>query len=80
MGHYVLLLQLFVVVATVIRIERLWNFKLNTWKYGRQRKFTKTFANKATLLRPDLIRNKVALEKRLVKVEKLGKGKGNFLM
>ena len=30
-------------------------------------------------LRPDLVRNKVALEKRLVKVEKLGKGKENFL-
>ena len=51
------------------------------WKvFSCQSKFRKTFAHKAILLRPDLIRNKVALEKRLVKVEKLGKGKGNFLM
>ena len=71
MGHYVLLLQLFVVVATVIRIERLWNFKLANMVAR---------AHKATLLRPDLIRNKVEIEKKLVKVEKLGEGKGNFLM
>ena len=72
MGHYVLLLlQLFVVVATVIRIERLWNFKLVNMVAR---------AHKATLLRPDLIRNKVEIEKKLVKVEKLGEGKGNFLM
>ena len=48
MGHYVLLLlllQLFV----VIRIERLWNFKLVNMVAR---------AHKATLLRPDLIRNK----------------------
>jgi hypothetical protein len=38
MGHYVLLLlQLFVVVATDIRIEQLWNFKLHTCNYGYQR-------------------------------------------
>ena len=51
MGHYVLLLllQLFVVVATVIRIERLWNFKLVNMVAR---------AHKATLLRPDFIRNK----------------------
>ena len=57
MGHYVLLLlQLFVVVATVIRIERLWNFKLAN---------IVARAHKATLLRPDLIRNKVEKEKKL---------------
>ena len=50
MGHYVLLLlQLFVDVATVIRIERLWNFKLVNMVAR---------AHKATLLRPDFIRNK----------------------
>ena len=70
MGHYVLLLlQLFVVVATVIRIERLWNFKFANMVAR---------AHKATLLRPDLIRNKVEIEKKLVKVEKVGKG--NILM
>ena len=74
MGHYVLLLlllQLFVVVATVIRIERLWNFKLVNMVAR---------AHKATFLRPDLIRNKVEIEKKLLKVEKSGEGKGNFLI
>ena len=73
MGHYVLLLlllQLFVVVAPVIRIERLWKFKLNTY----------ILANMVTRgnllrLRPDLIRNKVDLEKRQVKLINFGKVK-----